>query len=191
MDVRLINPFVGATQMMFNIMLGQSIVPGRPTASRLLPAHPHAVNAIITMEGGATGVLILRFPSGIVLPVATALAGPGLSLEAAYDAIGEITTMVTGNAKRDLTRHLVATSVPTIAVGDEALGEIANRTPWLYVPFTGSAGTFYLAVSVSRVTDPLTSNDEPDSTGPRTPAHRTAEPRRDTAGCIAETGAIQ
>ncbi len=108
------------------------------------------VNAVILMQGGVTGTTMLRFPSNVVLLVATAMSGSGITLDDAHDAIGELANMVTGSAKTKLTRHLVRISTPTIVVGDNGLGDVAGLGPWLYFPFTASFGKFFLAASIHK-----------------------------------------
>lgn len=148
MDVRVINPFVTATERVFEMMVGCRVSAEAPQAMASIPARKGVVNAVITLSGGASGAVLLRFPSGVVLPVGMAFLGGELSLGDAYDAIGELANMVTGSAKRDLSQRLVQISVPRIVVGDVDLGKTARLHPWLRVPFTGSVGTFSLYVSI-------------------------------------------
>lgn len=148
MDVRLINPFVTATERVFEMMAGCCVTPEPPQVIASLPARTGVVNAVITMSGGASGAVLLRFPSGVVLPVGMAFARGELSLNDAYDAIGELANMVTGSAKRALSQRLVEISIPRIVIGDVDLGEIALLHPWLRVPFSCSMGTFSLFVSI-------------------------------------------
>lgn len=148
MDVRLINPFVTATERVFKMMVGCCVTPKPPQVMLALPPRLGAANAVISLSGGVSGAVMLRFPSGAVLPVGMACVQSNVSLLDAYDAIGELANMVTGNAKRALSEQLVEISVPRIVVGDANLGEIAQLRPWLRVPFRCSIGSFSLFVSI-------------------------------------------
>ena len=152
MDVRLINPFIKSTERVFRLMVGCPVVPQTPQVFSSLPAGAEMCNAVINMEGGARGAVVLRFPSNIVLPVGMAFAGGSISFHDAYDALGELANMIVGSAKRDLSQRLVSITVPQIVIGDNDLGEVSLLSPWLYVPFTTSVGSFYLSVSITKST---------------------------------------
>ena len=149
MDVRLINPFARATKHVFKLIVGCSLTADRPQAFATLPPGDTTANAIITLRGGASGVVMLRFPSPVVLSVGMAFAGTDVTRDDAYDALGELANMVVGNAKQELAGQLVEVSIPKIAVGDRELGEVAKLSPWLCIPFTATLGQFFLSISIS------------------------------------------
>lgn len=150
MDVQVINPFLGATRRVFELMVGCNVDADTPHAYASLPDGEQMVNAVILIQGGVSGAAMLRFPSKVVLPVGAAMSGGSVTLEDAHDAIGELANMVTGSAKIELARQMVRISTPTIAVGDKALGDVADLEPWLYVPFSASFGSFFLAASIHK-----------------------------------------
>jgi len=145
-DVQLINPFVCAAGQVFKTMLGCQVTPGKAEAVARLEHRRGTVDAIVAMEGGATGALVLRVSSRVVQPVAAALDGgdPEGNVE---DAIGELASMITGVAKKSLKTHLVRISVPTVARDPSERAIIARLRPWLVVPFSCPFGPFALAVS--------------------------------------------
>ena len=149
MEVSLINLFAGATERVFQLAVGCEVVPDPPKVFATLPPDESAVNAVITLRGGACGVVMLRFPTEVILPLGKAFARTEVTLDDAYDAIGELANMVTGSAKRELSQTIVDISAPRVAVGDKELGDILELSPWLYVPLKTSLGRFYLSLSIS------------------------------------------
>lgn len=147
MDVRLINPFIRATEEVFRLMIGCEAVPQPPKVLPSLPHGPRMINAIIGMEGGVQGAVVVRLPMSVALRIGAAFTGTAVTVDGAQDAVGELANMITGNAKRELGRHLVRITVPRIAIGDEEIGDVAEISPWLFVPFQASLGNFVLAVS--------------------------------------------
>ncbi len=153
MDVCLINPFLRATERVFELMVGVPVCSESPRVFACVPGGERFVNAVILMDNGETGGALLRFPPNVVFPIATSIAGPRLSLQDAYDAIGELANMVVGNAKRDLSQKLIHISVPRITVGERDLGDVAALTPWLDVPLTTPLGRFFLSISIQGIGD--------------------------------------
>jgi len=159
-DVRLINPFIAATRSVFRVMGGSVVSPGQPRACTKLPIGPKTLNAVVTMEGGATGAVVLVFPARVVLRVATAFGGGNPSEADARDAVGEVANMVAGNAKRALGSRLVRISIPRLGRGDRSVEDVASLTAWICVPFTAPFGSFSLAASVA-TTEAVTAADLP------------------------------
>ncbi len=147
MDVRLINPFIESTLEVFETMVGLSIQPGERTARAHPPELVGAVSAMISMRGGAQGVLVLRFPRHVVKPIVRRLDAGAKTMDDILDAVGELANMVCGSAKHKISDQLVDISVPRVSVGDDQAAAIASLTPWLIVPFEGDFGSFDLSVS--------------------------------------------
>ncbi len=147
MDVRLINPFIESTLEVFETMVGLSIQPGERAARGRPPQLRGAVSAMISMRGGAQGVLVLRFPRHVVTPVVRRLDAGAKTLDDILDAVGELANMICGSAKHKIADQLVEISVPRISIGDDQAAAIASLTPWLIVPFEGDFGSFDLSVS--------------------------------------------
>ena len=149
MDVRLINPFIAATEHVFSMMAGCDVTSQPPRVLETLEYDTSMVYAVILMEGGAEGAAVLRIPTSMALKVATAMAGQSIKVADAYDALGELVNMVTGNAKRDLSSRMVHISIPQIITGTDDLEPLKRLKPWLSVPFVAALGTFDLAISVT------------------------------------------
>lgn len=147
MDVRLINPFIETTQQVFDLMLGLTATPGEKTAAAKPPELNGALSAMISMSGGATGALVLRFPRDVVNSIVRQLDPDVRTIDDILDAVGELANMICGAAKRKLTGELVDISVPKMSVGVEQARALAALTPWLTIPFETPLGSFDLAVS--------------------------------------------
>ncbi len=146
MDVRFINPFLQATQNVFGTMVNTRVSLRSTMAVRGLVNDPNLVNAIVELHGEAEGIVILRFPSDVVLAVAEAFAGDRVNKEDAHDAIGELANMVAGNAKQNLYGRFATLSIPRVVEGDISSVLYALCSPWLTISFSSGVGAFDVAV---------------------------------------------
>jgi chemotaxis protein CheX len=151
MDVQLINPFIEATALVFDTMLNMSPTTGGTVVLRKLPPMSDTVSASVEMSGGASGALLLVFPRGFVLQVARVLDGCATTIDDGMDAIGELSNMITGAAKRKLSGELVTISIPAVHLGMPTQGAVLNLTPWLNIPFRSALSAFDLFVSIQSV----------------------------------------
>src|SRR5690554_5313424 len=100
MKVDYINAFVAATQNVFGSMVGTEVKLGSVT---LNTSHvtPFDISGMIGLSGDVVGCVVLSFPMETALNTYQAFAGEKIDpLDPNFfDAIGELTNMVAGNAK--------------------------------------------------------------------------------------------
>jgi len=149
LDVRWINPFVLATQRVFKLMGGVEVISQPAIAQAKADMQNTDVSAVISIEANSRGVIVLRFPGSIIMPLASAMTGTSVSLDDTHDAIAELANMVTGNARRSLANPLVKVSVPKIISGSWPVGAGGSLTPWLVVPFACALGKFDLMLHMA------------------------------------------
>lgn len=150
MDVRFINPFIQATQHVFNMLVKLPIRIGRPAFREIdkSPVKFRTICIAIDIKGTAAGRVALRFPEAIVVRLLTAFSGGTITKldDNAYDGLREITNIVVGNAKRRLPGGNNAMSTPT-ATRDGTAGFAAGERI-LVLPIESQIGTFWLEAQI-------------------------------------------
>lgn len=82
--------------------------------------HPnHEISSIVTIKGEISGSIVLSYPKGMAMHVASELIDEKHSEfdSEVTDAINEISNMVTGVADTDLELENVSYSLPTVVKG--------------------------------------------------------------------------
>jgi chemotaxis protein CheX len=151
MDVSYINPFLVAIRNVFDKMVHVPVALGKPyLKDRSGPQF--AVSASIDLAGAMVGRIAISFSQSAALALASGMAGKPLTgLDAdCLDALGEIASMVTGDAKKDLPGDgLTTISVPSIVLGSHKVVYPQN-SPILVVPCETPKGRFVVEVSIRR-----------------------------------------
>ncbi len=149
MDVRYINPFVGAARNVFHTMLGVEVKVGKPYVKTDQEAMAD-VSGIIGFSGDAAGSVVLSFPKDVASRAASTFAGTEIteSHPDFADAIGELANMIAGNAKKDFTGVNISISLPSVVIGENHRVSKSNTVPRLVIPCETSLGGFYLEVAM-------------------------------------------
>ncbi len=146
MDVTYINPFIGATRYIFNVMLGLRVNVGEIRACKDFVPMQNKVAAVIPMRGGVDGALVLLFQKSSVISIAQILDDTVQSVEQSLDSLGELANIITGNAKKEVADRLVEITAPTITI-EECDSAVTSLSPWVIVPFESPNCSFELLVS--------------------------------------------
>lgn len=151
MDVAYINPFITATHHVFETMVHVPFMLGRPHL-REDAAPSCVVAAKVDLSGPVTGSVVLCFPDAVARALVAGLTGaPCEEVDAdCRDALGEITSMIAGNAKKDFPNAQVSISTPRVVLP----GEVAYpaKDPVIVIPCTTGKGR--LAIEVALHTPP-------------------------------------
>ncbi len=150
MDVRIINPFLAATINVLKTMAGIEPKPGKPFLKKDSKALGD-VSAIIGITGAAQGAMVLTFTESCIKAVTSKLLGIECSEinDEVKDAVGELTNMICGDARRRLSEDGITlqAGIPSVVAGkDHQVTHIANG-PKLAMPFETQAGSFTVEVS--------------------------------------------
>lgn len=157
MDVKLINPFISAVQHVFRTMVGSEVSIGQPYVKEDAVGSAD-VSGVIGLSGDATGCVVLSYPTEVACKVASAFAGVEIDKdhEDFADAIGELTNMVAGNAKKDLHGLRIGISMPSVVVGEGHVISRSRAAPRLVIPCRVEQGRFQVEVAL-RVEKPAAS----------------------------------
>ncbi|RJQ61749.1 MAG: chemotaxis protein CheX [Desulfobacteraceae bacterium] len=149
MDVKLINPFIHATVKVLETMAGVKAEPGKPFVKKDKIARGD-VTGIIGITGESNGTISVTFDEGSILAVVSKMFGEDVKeLNADIsDAVGELTNMISGQARRKLEEdgRKFEAAIPTVVTGKGH--EISHITsgPIIAVPFATDAGNFTIEI---------------------------------------------
>ncbi len=151
MNVKFINPFLDATLYVLKTMASIEPVPGKPYLKKDNLARGD-VSGIIGFTGAVTGSMALSFSERCILNIVSNILGETMreingEIE---DAVGEITNMVSGVARKDLESLglSISAAIPTVISGkNHSISHIVSA-PSIIIPFETQEGPFVVDVSI-------------------------------------------
>jgi len=119
-----INPFLKSTIDTFATMLKRKIIPGKVYLRTV--ASVADISGVIGLSGDIRGAVVMAYPRETALKVVSAFLGENVNdlNEVVADAIGELTNIITGYAKKDL-----ADIQMSISSGSKPFGGYAKGCP--------------------------------------------------------------
>jgi len=151
MDVKFINPFLDATIHVLKTMAFIEPIPGRPYLKEDNLARGD-VSGIIGFTGAATGSMALSFSEGCILKIVSNMLGEDIQevngeIE---DAVGEITNMVSGAARKNLESLglSISAAIPTVISGKGHSVSHVMIGPCIIIPFETERGPFVVDVCI-------------------------------------------
>ncbi len=150
MDVRYINPFIGAIENVFATMLDTEILVTKPRIKERDELSAD-VSALIGFSGEATGSVALCFSTTAGLKTAGKFAGLDLTEQSPEfaDALGELANMVAGQAKSKLEGLNISISLPRVIIGHELRLLDSSQNPVLVLPCDSPLGRFNTEVAMT------------------------------------------
>jgi chemotaxis protein CheX len=143
-----INPFLKSTIETFQTMIGLELKPGK------LYLRQETTNAdisgVIGLSGDIRGAVVMAYPEATALAVVSSFVGEESSElnDEVADAIGEITNIITGFAKKELSHLNLSISLPSIVRGSNHMVDMPKEAPVMCIPFSGTCGDFVMEVSM-------------------------------------------
>lgn len=147
---KLVVPFVKSVRTVFSTMLRSELTIGK-VALKECTAPTFDVSGVIGLTGDLVGSVVVSFPQKVAAQVASAFVGSPIPEDGPDlpDAIGELTNMIVGGAKREI--DMVASiSVPTIVMGPGHTIARLRDVPCLVIPCSSPLGDFAVEVSVKQ-----------------------------------------
>ena len=156
MDVRYINPFIHGTLEVLRKMAFIDAIPGKPFVKRDENAHGE-VSGIIGITGDAIGSLSISFTESCICTIAGNMLSEVYheATRDVYDAVGEITNMVSGAARTRLEKEglTVFAGIPTVIFGHGHTITHILKAPSIVIPFSTTKGTFVIDVCIRETTE--------------------------------------
>lgn len=148
MNTKFINPLLEATVNVLSTMAMVEVTKGKPT--RKEGSNPLGdITGLIDLSSSDTqGSLAISFSEPAILEITEKMLGEKIETidETIIDLVGEITNMITGDAKRtyseqgtefDLTR-------PSVLLGKESTLNHRVKGDAIIIPFSMDAGDFFI-----------------------------------------------
>ena len=149
MDVKFVNPFLEGTVEVLTTMAFVKPRPGKPYLKKNNLAKGD-VSGIIGITGTIKGSLALSFSSGSILKIVSNMLGEEMtSINGDIrDAVGEITNMVSGAARKKIEAmgFSLSASIPTVVSGKEHSITHVLGGPSVVIPFELDEGPFVVDV---------------------------------------------
>ncbi len=151
LNVEWINPFIEATEEIIDTVAMIQVKRGN-LALKKDSTVAYDVSGIIGITGEATGSIALSFPKKSALAVVSNFTGEdviGIDNDTT-DAIGELTNMIAGRAKKIFSEKNIKLkiSVPNVVVGKNHSISTPKNAPSIVIPFESDAGEFAIQVSL-------------------------------------------
>ena len=150
MDPALITPFIASIENVFSTMMQLPVTIKEPTLKKT-PETTYDVSGIIGMSGDVVGSVVLSFPKQTAVRLVTLFTGTEMAPDSPDfpDAVGELSNMVSGNAKGMFSgKRKVQISCPSVVIG---MGHTVSRPrdiPCVAIPCSCDCGDFVVEICV-------------------------------------------
>lgn len=147
-DLTLAKPFVQATINVLSSMAGLSTTPGTPYVKTTDQADGD-VSAIVGITDARNGAMALSFSQSCAIALVKGMLGDAIEniLADTRDAVGEITNMISGQARASLQSEMgirLQGSTPSIVFGTKHTLAFPGEAPIIAIPFSTEYGDFTL-----------------------------------------------
>jgi len=161
MDVRYINPFLYGTIDVLKKMAFIEPKAGNPYV-KSGDAACGDVSGIIGITGDAIGSLAISFHIDSILNIVEKMLGepyPKIN-DDVLDAVGELTNMISGVARTHLEKQGMRAygAIPTVIYGIGHTVDHVLKGPSIVIPFSSSAGDFFVDVCISTTEKPVSAH---------------------------------
>ena len=151
-NVEFINAFVKGAIHVLKTMAFTEAKAGKPYLKADQAANGD-VSGIIGMTGESEGSMSISFSESSICAIVSSMFGETFDKinEDVKDAVGELTNMICGDARRELEEKgfMVKGAIPTVITGYNHSVKHISSIPVVAIPFTISAGNFVLEISLA------------------------------------------
>jgi len=149
MDVEIINPFIDATMNVLETMASITPRPGKPYLKKAKLARGE-VTGVIGLTGEVSGTLSVSFTKTSILSVVSNMFGEEMKEinEEIMDAVGEITNIISGQARQKLEEsgRSMKSAIPVVITGKNHTITHITPFPVFAVDFSTDNGEFAIEV---------------------------------------------
>jgi len=153
MDVKLINPFINATMNVLETMAFMSADAGKPYLKKDNIAVGD-VTGVLGLTGVANGTISVTFQEKCILTIVSNMFGETMSElnHEIADAVGELTNMISGQARRELEEmgKIFKAAIPSVVTGRSHSIIHYTDGPKIAIPFKTADGDFTIEVCFER-----------------------------------------
>jgi chemotaxis protein CheX len=146
MDVELAKPFVKAAMDVIGTMAFITPRPGKPFVKKNSIATGDVTGLVGLTGDGKRGSVSISFSKACAVAMVKNMLGDDIQdiLTDVKDAVGEITNMISGQARAGLSEKglVFQGSTPTVIMGDNHSISHMSKSPIMAIPFETDAGSF-------------------------------------------------
>ncbi len=156
MDVKYINPFLEATIDVIKTMASLDVVLGGPPILKKDNIAVGDVTGIIGLTGDNQGSLSVSFNFRLIKNIMTNMLGEEIKeiIPEVLDAVGELTNMISGDARSKLHAELgidLRAAIPTVVSGEGHKIKHILAGPVIVIPFkVEGGGRITIEVSIQK-----------------------------------------
>lgn len=151
MDVKLINPFLNGAREVLQKMASVAATVGTPYIKQDDRATGD-VSGVIGLTGDAIGSLAISFSESSICGIAGAMLSESFlqANQDVFDAVGEITNMISGVARTYLEKDALTVwaGIPSVVFGKDHYIKHVLKSPSIVIPFTTEYGSFFVDVCI-------------------------------------------
>ena len=152
MNVKFINPFLEGTISVLKTMAFVEPRAGKPYL-KMDSLAKGDISGIIGLTGSATGSLAVSFSESAIIKIVSNMLGENIkSMDSDIkDAVGEITNMISGVARKNLEADgfYIQAAIPTVVSGKNHSIAHVMGGPSLIIPFEIDDGPFVVDVCLA------------------------------------------
>jgi chemotaxis protein CheX len=152
MNVKFINPFLEGTISVLKTMAFVEPRAGKPYL-KMDSLAKGDISGIIGLTGSATGSLAVSFSESAIIKIVSNMLGENIkSMDSDIkDAVGEITNMISGVARKNLEADgfYIQAAIPTVVSGKNHSIAHVMGGPSLIIPFEIDDGSFVVDVCLA------------------------------------------
>jgi chemotaxis protein CheX len=149
MNVEYINPFLKATTNVLKTMAFTEATSGKPYLKKDQVAGGD-ISGVIGITGETEGSLSVSFSEASICFIVSNMFGEPVTAvnNEVEDAVGELTNMISGDARRELAEKgiMLTAGIPTVISGKNHTIKHMTNGPIIAIPFSTQAGTFIVEV---------------------------------------------
>jgi chemotaxis protein CheX len=149
MDVKFVNPFINATVNVLETMAFTKAEAGKPYLKNEEVASGD-VSGVIGLTGEVMGTISVSFTEKSILAIVSNMLGEEIKElnEEIKDAVGEITNMISGQARQELEQlgRSLQAAIPSVIMGKNHSITHVTSHPVVAVPFSTSNGAFTIEI---------------------------------------------
>ncbi|CAN2041911.1 chemotaxis protein CheX [Candidatus Magnetomoraceae bacterium gMMP-15] len=149
MDAKVVNPFIKATLNVLETMAFTKAKTQKPFLKKDNTATGD-VSAVIGLSGSGKGTVSVSFTESCILSIVSNMFGEEIKElnEEVMDAAGEISNMISGQARQELESigKVFYAAVPSVIVGKNHTITHLTSAPIMAIPFATETGTFTIEV---------------------------------------------
>lgn len=149
---KLVQAFKDAIRNVLEMMVGTQVEIGEPKEMRSNDAALFDVSGIIGFAGEVVGSAVVSLQKETSMKMTEALCCETVEFggDEFVDAIGELTNMIAGNAKKDFGVD-AKIGIPSVVVGPGHTVSRSSEIPSIYIPCQSEMGDFAIEINIKAV----------------------------------------